>query len=66
MLNNDEDTNNYTLMQLFPVIKKTTCKAANLCDKRGCLLPFISKDDVWILLFLNFNYETKYKSSHIV
>ena len=36
------------IMQLFPIIKKTSCKAANLCDdKRGYSQPFI--DDVWIL-----------------
>ena len=54
-------------MQLFPITKKTSCKAANLCDgKRGCLQPFINyrlyMDTIWILLLLNFNYETKYKS----
>ena len=28
------------IMYLFPIIKKTSCKAANLCDdKRGCLQP---------------------------
>ena len=26
--------------ELFPIMKKTSCKAANLHDKRGSLIPF--------------------------
>ena len=51
------------IMQLYLIIKIS--KAANLCDNEVVYYLSSIKDDVWILLLLKFNYETKYKSSHI-
>ena len=52
------------IMQLYLIIKIS--KAANLCDNEVVYYLSSIKDDVWILLLLKFNYETKYKSNHIV
>ena len=41
----------------FPVSLWICCKTENLCDKRGCLLPWLKMmyTTVWILLLLNFS-----------
>ena len=59
VLNNNEDlANNEAVTNT-----KENCKPVSQIR----LLPFINQrwciDTVWILLLLNFNYETKYKSS---
>ena len=54
------------IMQLSPLIKKLALKLQTCVTNEVVYYLSSSKGDVWILLQLNLNYETKYKSSHIV